>query len=112
MSRTNVLKLLALVAVCGVCLACGQKNSTTTIPADPPAKGPASSAPVFSDVAPILAAKCIPCHSQHAGTPIFESEAALRASQAKAELESGGMPEAPVTISPADKATLLSFMRS
>lgn len=112
MSRVaDVMKLLTLVAVCGVCLACGQKNETTTIPADPPAKGPASTTPVFADVAPIIRKNCAPCHNG-SEAPAFPNAAAFRASAAKAELESGGMPKPPVTISPADKAKLLSFLGS
>lgn len=95
-----------------VCLAallvygCGTSDGTGVQQPAPPPHGPVT----FAQVAVVIQANCAKCHD---GTnqPAF-TEANFKASKAKDELTSGGMPLPPNTISAADKAVLLTYLGS
>lgn len=77
----------------------GAGTAVQTVPADP----------AWANVSAIIGRDCAGCHNG-SEEPAFTSGAVFRASPAKDELTSGGMPPPPNTISDEDKQALLSYL--
>jgi mono/diheme cytochrome c family protein len=67
--------------------------------------------PEFAAVLPVVEKNCGKCHNGVKHPLKFDSAAKLKGSKAKARITNGSMPPAPATISEADKATLLGYLK-
>lgn len=105
------MRRLILILTLSIPVSACSSGSQEPAPAPaPPAPSP-TPPPTFAQVQAIIQANCAKCHDGKTQPILDTTEAQLKATPAKALLESRQMPPPPNVISDADRASLLAFLQ-